>query len=851
MKIKMEEKKIEEVQCRIPFRADVTLSLSKAEVNILPDNQRDIYLTFVVSDDSLDRQGDKMSRRVLEKIVESAKQGKIRLTRGHDDHFTPGISVDGRLVETPDGRREVHLTFKANRFGGMVYPEILEILETYKQRGSVPFQVSVGGWINAYERVLEKDGIYRVITDAEVEHVGIIREGLAANPRTRLVDVLVKAISWWETQETPLIKTEETVNKTDELLKVTEETNSTKSENKESIHISFDVEEDTSEMVKMETMRKTVNDIWLEVERVSVEARKLRPLGDDLVKQSERAKRYGISPTPVGSPVKPEFYLDLTEEDFADPVNYLFPITEPYAHAVVEFFHENPHYILSLYDIPSARNVYNRALARALTYGPVQFSHSPIVGLGDITNVSNMEGFNPQIYYFNQELLLRKEEWEEKVIAGLWIEPPTLSEDEVVEVLTRRKEIYKYEPSITAHVEKHPLFKEIPDGKFADPVGLNFPMTPEWILKSYRVFLKPEIRSLYTPEAQREIFSRLLKSMKKLGYTVPFDHENPLFWVCYDPEVMVGAEYEEHEVLSKKEECWETLKKEWEGSKVREWLLEKETPPSETLTVDQFLGETPLTVAGLTRLHPQSTPLLPKEKVVLTSVIEESPLVGKELDFSSPFIELKAAAEIAKFLGIKDPSVLFADVEDIALRYIPVDGKEVVIPKSEKGDGEEVPAVSKLSIMRKSTEEPIIEVYILKDGRLVECVHIDPNRPLRFRKEHLPQLSILRAMSEALAKIVGEGEVTPPVLEVGRYHVVTFVPGMGHVMFPYFIDDEGNVVIENAPKPVFDTYVPMDEKVQSVILQSIVEMFLEDERVTADWKERVRKELEGGEVVGE
>jgi len=826
----MMEGRKEEIQCRIPFREETSFSLIKAEMTLSPDNQRDIYLTFVVSDDSLDRQGDKMSMRVLEKIVDDAKAGKIRLTRGHEDHFTPGISVDGRLVQTPDGRYEAHITFKALKYGGQFYPEILEIVETYRRSGTVPYQVSVGGWINRYERVLEKDGIYRVITDAEVEHVGIIRQGLAANPRTKLVDVLVKALKEYETrpyEETP--------------------------EPEESIHIDFEVEEDEdiSSVKGMEVMKKSIEDILLEIQKLSVEARRINPLQMDLVKQMERSAQYGISPTPIGLPIKPEMYLNLPDELFADPVNYLFPLTDEYVFGVLEFFHNHPHWLLSVYDLPSARVVYNRTLRKALEKGKVSFPMSATVGLADEELVTQLEGYSPQLYSFYRHLLLKKDEAEREVVAGLWLEIPDKPEEEILKIFEERSKKYKYSPTLNSHVEKHPLLKEITENKFADPVGLNFPVTPEWVFKSYRVFLDPEIRKLYDPEGQKFVFGRILKAFKGLGYKVAFRKDDPLFVLCYDPEVMVGAD--EEEIENEREKAKEILEKEWnegtlrvllssilEKQEEKEGLEKQEDIPDQTITAADFIGSLPLWVLGLKARKPTS----------LASVTERHPLRNIAVrDFSAPFVTLMGARKIAQFLGIKDPNLVFGDVEELAMRFVPVDGKSVPIPKTVADEvGKDTP-IAKLSIIRKSNEEPILDVYLLKSGRLLEVLHLPSSRPIRFQKDHVPQLSIIRSLERIVSEITGVE--SPVILELGRFHFVTSLPGTGLTIFPYFIDEDGNLIVENAPKRAMTVYIPDDEDVEERVLASILACFWDDQRVTEEWREFVRSEVEGEMVVPE
>ncbi len=64
--------------------------------------------------------------------------------------------------------------------------------------------------------------------------------------------------------------------------------------------------------------------------------------------QEERSKKYGISIIDGGSVTKPSKYESISDEDFADPVNYNYPIDKDYIHAA-----------LSYWGIPKNREAYS------------------------------------------------------------------------------------------------------------------------------------------------------------------------------------------------------------------------------------------------------------------------------------------------------------------------------------------------------------------------------------------------------------------------------------------------------------------------------------------------------------
>jgi len=56
--------------------------------------------------------------------------------------------------------------------------------------------------------------------------------------------------------------------------------------------------------------------------------------------QRERAEKYGIQPKEGGHLTKPSEYEDVPEDQFADPVNYRYPVTEKYVNGALTYFNQ-------------------------------------------------------------------------------------------------------------------------------------------------------------------------------------------------------------------------------------------------------------------------------------------------------------------------------------------------------------------------------------------------------------------------------------------------------------------------------------------------------------------------------
>jgi len=92
--------------------------------------------------------------------------------------------------------------------------------------------------------------------------------------------------------------------------------------------------------------------------------------------QLERSKRYGISPKEDGHLTKPEEYRDITDEEFADPVNYRYPIDADHVRAALAYFNQADNRQAGGYSHDESVKIMSRIINAALDNG-VQVSYQP------------------------------------------------------------------------------------------------------------------------------------------------------------------------------------------------------------------------------------------------------------------------------------------------------------------------------------------------------------------------------------------------------------------------------------------------------------------------------------------
>lgn len=79
--------------------------------------------------------------------------------------------------------------------------------------------------------------------------------------------------------------------------------------------------------------------------------------------QNARSTKYGIKAKEVGSKIKPERYADLNDEQFADPVNYRFPLSKQYIQSALATWNRST--VQSQYDENESKVILSRLMQAA------------------------------------------------------------------------------------------------------------------------------------------------------------------------------------------------------------------------------------------------------------------------------------------------------------------------------------------------------------------------------------------------------------------------------------------------------------------------------------------------------
>lgn len=808
-------------QQTIPFHAVVPFTLQKVQQ---VSDERGIYITLLASDNEIDAQNDRMDIAVLKQFAEDAKKGKVKLRRSHYDSFFIATSTDGELVQTPDGRVQLYITFKAEEVGGTYYPEILHLLKLFKTQGTVPMQASVGGWITDYETVVHNGRLVRIIKKAELEHVALTPPDGAVNPRTRVIEVLVKSfVDAIEQYEKSMILQPKQVRR-DEAME-------------ERAHPEI-----------------TVKTLMRDLEKCSIERRRLGYNKSDIERLYERAKQHGIAPSPLGNIIKPEIYLDYDE--FADPVNYFFPLTKEYIAAGINFARQNPQTFLSLYDLNSAQRVYTNLVKAALERGmEVEFAGAPVDALLPEEIATKLKGFNQEVYTMLKSWASALDEYYTSLVSGLYDE--VLDENDnyaqLVAELAARAQKFGYEPAPNAKLKPHKAFANIPLSKFADPVGYLFPTTPEWVIHSYRAFRYTPVRKLYSETAQRIIYDRILKGLERIGALIPFDPTFELNKHFARRSVFIGNEdfiAEQDDTLIKAfgaeapQQFAFTHSSILVASQLRKAIQEdtaeleqqEQTPivleKSETASDATSVADAPKfpfvigakfrvpkkPQIGVFTVHPGLVKLYPD----ITKKSGEIPGLG-----------IIAGAQLVRKLGLENISDIVSPKE-IKLRWVgPEKVKTPIAIVDGKGQGgketkDKVPEVGfKVvgALQALSKGNLIAEWIVLSNGTVIETDYIGWHTPTILRKDNQPVLDIARHIADEIKR---QGLASPQdtvyVNTVGMDFAVWGVGGDTFIT-PIKISDDGRITVYPVKIPAVPMYVPapdVNEEVGSHLVQAFL-----------------------------
>jgi hypothetical protein len=541
----------------IPFNAEGLLF--KAFVG---EDGRSRYVVVKASDSGVDLQRDIIAPQVYESVIRDAKEGKILLTSSHFTPFGFGVSVDAWTKAEDNGLVALYIMFKLKDN----YGESDDLFNAIVNGQGDRYQVSIGGKVLDYMYKSDpKQGLVRVITRAEVNHVAVTWKGMAVNPRTGFVQAILKALYAWEEQmrKSGMILAKE---------KDGDEEEDEDEEGKKPVVIledagAFEVEEVEMKLKPKDTLKKAIQLF----DRLEAERRQLHFTPEDLEKQVERSNQYGISISPLGFAVKPAIFAGIPDENFIDPVNYLFPVQSAEDIEVyLKLWEQKPMLMKSIYpDLASLRKVLGQICLKAKEFNVPIPPHSSILWFVDTEIAKQVAGdeINEELHKHIVGALEMSENLEEWKITGAISWSLEKARDEQLErKLREREKKYGYQAAPNAHLTKPAEYAHIPESQFADPVGYNYPIDKEHVLAAIRYFSKPKNRNVYDPKAQKIIYERILRAMKKYGHKHRFNPDNPLDWLMPQSlkRWMVGYEkYEDEDTPEKREEMERRLEQEY------------------------------------------------------------------------------------------------------------------------------------------------------------------------------------------------------------------------------------------------------------------------------------------------
>jgi hypothetical protein len=310
-----------------------------------------------------------------------------------------------------------------------------------------------------------------------------------------------------------------------------------------------------------------------ELEEAIAIAKSAHPLDKSIF---EREKKYGYERGIYACAVKPPAWQELPEDEFADPVGYLYPASEPYFPVSYQHFITHGY---KWYLPESAAAVFRRFIDIGMKQGyPVSYHDHPLLASQLPTDIKVMlNGYKPALDELMQQIFKERKELAERALTASddILTKEKGDEDEIA----RREKKYGYPAPSNANVRKPSEWADIPESKFADPVGYKYPVhTPENARAAIAYFAKPQNRSFYTVDAQVVVLSNILRACLRYGIKVTFKPDDPLYWLLPDniKRKLVGYEdYEDEDTEERREaaraEAERTaLKKEVRGEAVEE-----------------------------------------------------------------------------------------------------------------------------------------------------------------------------------------------------------------------------------------------------------------------------------------
>jgi hypothetical protein len=614
---------------------EVSFSWFAPFVKAYTDDAGEAYVVVKASDTSVDRDNEKISKGLIEKMKRLAAEGKLILLDHHRATFPLGVSV-GNYEGAPDDA--FYPVFKLDRdhpFSGLLLKHI--------QEGRADYGVSIGGKNPKLSVTFENGRAVTEIIDAEVDHVALTRKGYQANPNTGIVRAILKEIGEARIGElvkeaaeaagisiggvsedgvvvgegtdapaagqivlhqvTPLPAEHLPPASEAEAREKGKDENKKKKEKDEKDEKEAEGEGAVTEevgkgagMVDKEILDKVVEEITslksivrsrlgdgavstakfaAELEEAIAIAKSAHPLDKSIF---EREKKYGYERGIYACAVKPPAWQELPEDEFADPVGYLYPASEPYFPVSYQHFITHGY---KWYLPESAAAVFRRFIDIGMKQGyPVSYHDHPLLASQLPTDIKVMlNGYKPALDELMQQVFKERKEWAEQVL--IVSDAALIKEQEDEDEIARREKKYGYPAPSNANVRKPSEWADVPESKFADPVGYKYPVhTPENARAALTYFAKPQNRSFYTVDAQVAVLSNILRACLRYGIKVAFKPDDPLYWLLPDniKKKLVGYEdYEDEDTEERREAARAEAEKTALRKEVRGEAVEKES----------------------------------------------------------------------------------------------------------------------------------------------------------------------------------------------------------------------------------------------------------------------------------
>lgn len=159
-----------------------------------------MHIVAIASDDEKDRTGDRMAKSAVQSMARQATEQRLGLLPSHRDAFEFGVTTSA-VAKKAEGTNRTEFVVDIEL--DSTFPQSLKLFQEV-QTGKSQRQLSIGGFLDRSDpnavSFMEEDGhMVRVINDITLEHIAVTRPGMAAVPRTRFVDAVIKDL--WENEE--------------------------------------------------------------------------------------------------------------------------------------------------------------------------------------------------------------------------------------------------------------------------------------------------------------------------------------------------------------------------------------------------------------------------------------------------------------------------------------------------------------------------------------------------------------------------------------------------------------------------------------------------------------------------